>query len=310
MPNAELLVTINGNVAITFNDFSSGAPAYLLHNTPEILSTLTTRQTKNPKQGAHGIVDSLTFYDDRPLTFDGEIIGASQADRKAKEEALKQCLALATFQSFAGNDGYMLVQFTDEDGALKQCYAKVVTPPKFGVIDTTDPSRRTFGFVMMAKDPNIYSQTLQTQTGTETFQGTNFMVVQSSAPSVPFQLYQYTAPSLTCVNGGTKDAPPVITINGPTQSPVVKNTTSGVFMDLSGAGGLTLLAGEKVVIDVSGYSITKYDVSNNQTNASGYLTAASNWILLLAGSNALTLLDASPTTIAATISVKWRSTYV
>jgi hypothetical protein len=310
VPNAELLVSIIGNVTITCNDFSSGAPGYLLHNTPELLSTLTTRQTKAAKQGAHGIVDSLTFYDDRPLPFDGEIIGTSQGDRKSKEEALKQCLALATFQSFAGNDGYFLVQFTDEDATLKQCYAKVVSPPKFGLIDNTDPTRRTFEFVMMAKDPNIYSQTLQSGSGTETYQGTNFQVVQGSAPTVPFQLYQYTAPSLTCVNGGTKDAPPVITINGPTTSPVVKNTTTGIFMDLSASGGLTLLAGEKVVIDVSAYSIMKTDVGGVVTNASGYLTAASNWISLIAGSNAFTLLDSSPTTIAATITIQWRNTYI
>ncbi len=310
MANAELLVSIVGNVTITFNDFSSGPPAYLLHNTPEILSTLSTRQTKNPRQGAHGVIDSLTFYDDRPLAFDGEIIGTSQSDRKTKEESLKQCLALATFQSFAGSDGYFLVQFTDEDGSLKQCYAKVVTPPKFGVLDNTDPSRRSFAFVMMAKDPNLYSQTLQSVNGPETYAGTNFQIVQSSAPTVPFQLYQVTNASVTCVNNGTKDAPPLITINGPTQSPVVKNVNTGIFMDLSGSGGLTLVSGEKVVIDVSGYSITKYDASNNATNVSGYLTAASNWILLLTGSNQLTLLDASIDTLLATITVQWRNTYI
>jgi hypothetical protein len=308
--NAELLVCIVGNVSITFNDFSSGVPSYLLHNTPEILSTLSTRQTKSPRQGAHGVVDSLTFYDDRPLPIDGEIIGTSQADRKTKEEALKQCLALATFQSFSGNDGYLLVKFTDEDGSLKQCYAKIVTPPKFEVIDNTNPMRRSFSFVMMAKDPNLYSQTLQSGSGVETFQGTNFRVVQGSLPTVPFQLYQYTVPSVTCVNGGTKDAPPVITITGPTSSPVVKNTTSGLFMDLSASGGLTLLAGEKVVIDVSAYSIMKTDVGGVVTNVSGYLTAASNWISLIAGSNAITLLDSSPTTIAATLTVQWRNTYI
>jgi hypothetical protein len=310
MANAELLVAIVGNVTVTFNDYSGGTPAYILRNTPDLLSTLSTRQTKNPKQGAHGVVDSLTFYDDRPLPFVGEIVGTSQADRKTKEEALKQCLALSSFQSYAGNDGNILLKFTDEDGALKQCYAKIVTPPKFGVIDNTDPMRRSFGFVMMAKDPNLYGQTLQSGSGTETYAGTNFQVVQSSAPSVPFQLYQNTVASVTCVNSGTKDAPPVITVTGPSTGPIVKNLTTSISMDLSGSGGLVLAAGEKVVIDFNAFSITKYDVSNVATNASGYLTAASNWILLQAGSNQIALFDGTPGSLLATIQVQWRNTYI
>src|SRR5207249_3798324 len=129
-----------------------------------------------------------------------------------------------------------------------------------------------------------YSQTLQTQSALETVIGTNFMVVQSVAPTVPFQLYKFTFPSITCVNNGTVDAPPVLTINGPTASPKISNVLSGVTMDLSASGGLTLLAGERVVIDVNAASITKYDVSNVATNASGYLTAASGWIFIKPGS--------------------------
>ena len=98
MPAAELKVTIG---SIIFNDYSTSVPSYILRNTSKLLSTLSTRQTKSDKQGGHGIYDSLSFYQERVLPFEGEILGTSQADRKTKEEALKQVLALSGLQSYA-----------------------------------------------------------------------------------------------------------------------------------------------------------------------------------------------------------------
>lgn len=305
--NTEVLVTIVGGTTVVFNDYSGGTPTYVLRNTDKLLEPPSPRQTKTDKQASHGVSDSLSFYDERILTFDGEIDGSSQSDRKTKEEALKQCLALPLLESYASADGYYLIQITDEDGALKQCYAKIVSGPSMAILDDADPSRRGFAFVMMAKDPFLYGQTLNTQSGNETSQGTNFTVIQGTSPKIPFTLYDATPTSITCTNSGPLAAPTLIIIYGPTTSPEVLNQTTGVFMTLT---GLTLASGERVEMDFNAKSITKYDASETATNASGYLSADSNWISLAPGANVITLLDSNPDVLSATISVKWRNTYL
>jgi len=303
MPAAEVKVTINGPAAVTFNDYSSGTPAYVLRNTPRLLSTLSARRTSSARQGQHGVSDGLSFLGERLLPFEGEILGSSQADRVTKEAALRQCLSLRGLQSQTGEDGYRLVQVTDEDGSLKQLYAKILDPPTFDVLDNTDPSRRSFAFAMVAKDPRIYSQALQSSAGAETFQGTSFQVVQNVSPTVPFSLYGVTGVSLSCVNGGTFDAPPVITITGPTTGPKVTNVTTGEYVQLT---GLTLAAGETAAINVSVGTVLK----NDGTDLSAYFTAGSSWMVLVPGNNDLTLLDDTPSALSATLSVQWRNTWI
>ncbi len=230
----EVLVTIG---SIDFNDFATDS-FYLLTSTPELLSTLSTRQTKSSKQGEHGVHDSLSFYNERILPFEGEIHSASQSECADMVRALRAALALGTFQSYSDNDGYKLVEFTDEDGLGWQCYAKIVEPPTFRVIDNADPSRRSFSFLMLCKDPILYSQTLQEETGDETVLGTNFIVSEDEENfEVPFELYADTAPSVTCTNNGTVGSPPIITINGPTEDPKVWNITTDMFLELDGLSG-------------------------------------------------------------------------
>lgn len=303
MPNTEVKVTLNGRVTIVFNDYTSGTPEYVIRNTPELLAPPEPRQTKADRQADHGVHDSLSFYNERVLPFSGEIIGTSQSNRKTLEDNLKKCLALKVIQSLDDDDGYILVQITDEDSTLKQCYAKIISKVNFHVLDDIDPSRRSFDFVMMAKDPWLYSQTLQTATGEETYQGTNFQVVESASPTVPFTLYQNTVITATCSNGGTADAPPSITITGPTTGPIITNSTTGEYIDLN---GLVLLTGESVTIDVSQRTILK----NDGTDLSAYFAAGSTWLVLIPGTNEFTLLDDSPSLIEASCSIQWRNTYV
>ncbi len=302
----EVVVTIG---SLTLNDpttLSSGV-GYFLEETSHLLNTLQTRLTTTEKQSAHGVNDSLSFYKERPLPFKGTIIGTSQADRKVKEDALKRVLGLPAQQNYATNDGYILVLITDEDGSLKQCYAKILDPPTFDILDDADPTMRAFSFQMMAKDKNLYSQTLQSASGTETVIGTSFAVIQGNSPRVPFSLYQSTYPSVIVSANGTTGSLPIITITGPTQSPKVMNLTTGRTMSFP---GLVLLAGETLTIDTTGPSIIKTS-SGVQTDVSGYLdTANSQWVIIEGGSNQIALIDASPDIIIATIQVQWRDAYL
>lgn len=300
---AEIPFTIAGGLTLTLNDHSSGPPQYLLRNISTTLATPRIRRAQTSLQADHGTVDGVARYDERVLPFSGEIMGSSQADRKELEDDLRECLGLPATPSVDGEDGYYLVSYTDEDGVLKQLYARIIEGPKFDVLDNSDPSRRGFGFVMVAKDPRVYSPSLQSASGDETFQGTSFQVIEGASPKVPFQLYEITAPTATCVNGGRFGAPPVITVTGPTTSPKVTNVTTGKFIELD---GLTLTASQSVTINVGRKTITR----NDGTNLSAYWGEGSRWWVLKPGSNAITLLDASPSEVDAALQVQWRNTWM
>lgn len=303
MPAAEIKVTIHGPVTVVLNDHSSGPPAYLLRNTPKLVETPEPDQETVRRQGEHGVSTSLSGYGPRTLVFEGEIIADDQDDRKEKEETLKQALSLRALQSYAGPDGLVLVEIEDEDGALKQCYAKIVSKITFDVLDNADPSRRGFGFVMMAPDSFLYSQTLESESGGETYEGTNFQVVQGVSPTVPFQLYENTPPTVTCDVEGTEDTPPVITITGPTDSPKITNVTTGKFFWLD---GLVLEDGQTVTIDMA----RRRAVDQDGTDVTAYRGSGSTWWVLQVGENEITLLDDTPSEIEATAQVQWRSAYL
>jgi hypothetical protein len=310
MTNNELLVRVTRNgVTTTFNDYGSGVPTYLLNNTAALLSGLTTRVGRNPRQSSHGADFGPSQEDERTLKFEGYIIATDQEDCKGKERMLNRCLALPLFQDVSGDDGSALVEFTDVDGTEFRCYARVFAYPEFGIVDNADPSMRSFTFVMIAADPLLYGNTLETETGDETVVGTNFSIIQGQSPTFPFTLIQQTAHSLTANNAGATESPPLIIVYGPSESPVVTNQTTGKKMALTRLGGLTLLAGERVEINAIGLSITKIDASDVETDASGYLSTDSEWITLIPGDNDMTLIDDSEDVIAAVLETNWRPTY-
>ena len=241
------------------------------------------------------------------LTFTGTIVGASQADRKAKQSAPEAALRCPAAPDFAGDDGYKLVLITDEDGVQKQCYARLVTPLALSVFDTC-PDLRGIGFVMEAVDSALYGQTLHTATEVRPVTGTNFRIITDVSPTIPFQLYGSTTTTCTATNGGTIGAPPVVTVAGPTHAPVVTNETTGKSMSFP---SLTLLAGESLVITVGSGTIYKYDADGVRTDASGYFDAsAGQWLIVEPGANDFTLEDDSPDAISATLTVQWRDTYI
>lgn len=300
----EVKVTIG---AITFNDYTPGGSIptslYTLTKTPELLNTLSTRVTRTPKQAEHGVFDSMSWLEERMLPFEGVIFAPTQAERAALESDLKKELTLSPAQDYAGDDGYKTLLITMEDGTLVQTQAKLTDPPRFNVIDNVDPTMREFSFVMMARDPFLYSQTLNTQSGVESSDDTNFSVVKDNSPKIPFLIYLETSSSSVATNAGNVLAPSILVITGPTDSPQVTNETTGDFMKLD---TLVLTAGETATIDVLAKSILK----NDGTDLSGLLTSDSVWIFLALGANSFSILDDTPSAIEATLDVKWRDTYL
>jgi len=312
MPVNEIEVTI-GTVQLN-QSLSAGSNFYLLRNTPELLSTLSTRKTDKEKQGGHGTEDSLSFYGPRILRFEGEVHASSQAARITLEQALKTVLALRAAQSYDDEDGYVLVEVTDEDGEAKQIYAKVLEPPVFSLLDDAMPESRRFEFVLYAKDPILYGQTLEDEVGPESFLTTTLTFEDGDLPTVKDGdlpvIQDDTANEMTVVNDGSYDTPPVIIVEGPTTDPVIMNVTTGRKMAFTAGGGLELLADETLTINVAALSIIKTDSGDNNTDVSGMISTDSEWIFLAPGSNILTLFDETSDDLSGQITVQFRPAWL
>lgn len=304
-------LSIVGTLTVQMNlNLRLGQNFYLLTNAKELLTSLSTRHSETPKQGDHGVEGSLSQYGARLLTFEGQIHAQSVTQRVTMEKNLRTCLSLPRSQSYSGDDGYKLIRITDEDGHDKQFYAKIVDMPEFSYPYEGRTKISAFRFAMIAEDPFLYDQTLTEESGPEAVFSTTFPLQDGSLlalqdGSLP-ALQESLVYGITVQNIGTIGAPPLITITGPTSSPVITNETTGRSMSLS---GLTLLADERVEIDVSSYAITKYDASDVSSDVSGYLTTDSEWIFIEPGENQISLLDDSPETLEAAIEVDFRSAW-
>jgi len=311
MPAQEIEVTI-GSVELNQN-LDTGS-FYVLKNTPELLSTLSTRKTDAGKQGDHGMIGSLSFYEARILPFEGELWAASQSARVTMEQALKEEIALSVAQDYASDDGYVLVLITDEDGIGKQLYAKVLEPPKITMIENAMPESRSFEFMLYAKDPTIYAQSLSSESGPESYPSTTFLIQDGALEELKDgalpTLQDTTGAEMSVSNSGNFGTAPVITISGPTTNPVVTNSTTGKVMDFSKGAGVSLLSGETLTIDVLGKTITKTAAGGSETDESGALSDDSEWIYILPGANVFTLFDDTPDDLTMQMTVQFRSAWI
>ena len=291
-------ITLNSNV-------HAGQSFYMLTNVPDIMTVLSVRNEDIEKQGDHGAEDGPAYYGPRTLPISGEIHALTAEARYEMEEDLKEELALPIAPDTFGDDGYKLILIRDQDGTLKQAYAKIISPPKFEMMSDVMERRSRFSFVLYAKDPKFYAQALQEETGGESSRSTTFTTKDGALPTFKDVLINF----MTVTNAGRFGTPPLIVINGPTSSPVVKNETTGKSMTLY---GLTLVSGESVEIDVGGtpVSITKIDSIGTETDVSGYLSDDSEWIFLNPGINVLSLFDSTPDELQASLEVRWRNSWI
>lgn len=300
-----------GPVTISMNtNLYQGGSFYTALNVKELLSSLGTRRSDTPKQAAHGVEGGPSHYGPRIMPFEGEIHAQTVSQRVSMEQNLRRCLSLPRAQD-SDNDGFILVKIEDEDGNDKQIYAKVVEMPEFSLLKQGMSNRSRFRFVLIAEDPFLYDQTLSEADGPEAVTTTLFTLKEGSLKSLKEgslpALKESLAYGLTVNNGGTIGTPPLIVIHGPTADPVITNQTTGKTMDLT---GLTLLDNERVEIDVASQSITKFDSSDDESDASAYLSIDSDWIFIEPGNNTLSLEDSSPTDLEATIEVSFRRSWI
>jgi hypothetical protein len=165
-----------------------------------------------------------------------------------------------------------------------------------------DMLRRTgaaaFQIAMHAEDPRKYSSNLNTQT---MLSGSTIVTGRAYNKSYNYGYGSIiTVPDTVIVtNGGNREAPAIITINGPVQLPTIVNDTAGKTLQFN----ITMTNTDVLVIDLLNHSV----ILNGSVSRRGTLVNP-DWFLLAKGDNLLHYQSASaPSSSSATIT--WRDAW-
>ena len=289
---AEVSMTFRG---ITFNTNFAGGDTYMLVDIPEGLAHPNIRSSENERQGNHGITDQNSYYGKRLITLTGRVLADTQAQRKVLERNVAAIFQLDGVQTEL-NASYYTLLITDEDGLAIQTEAKVETGIEFSK-ETGDPRRRDFIVTLKAKDPRLFSQTLDSEAIDEALTTTDFML-PTMLPVIisPVILFKETV-----TNDGNFATPPIITLTGESLNPEVMNNTTGQTMKLN----TTLEAGDTIIIDSGLGTITKNGVDILST-----LDDTSEYIFLVPGANEIELRDDTPDALELDALIEWRDAYI
>lgn len=226
------------------------------------------------RPGRHGATVSSQFYDARMITLQGTIGGTSFADFETNRKAL----IAATAINLDAN-GYPVatrITFTMLDGASYYVDCFFDKP----LMDLTAPTRCDFQVVATAANPFIFGSTQVTSSSISPPSGGGYVVPMI----VPYISAAATGGSVTLNNAGSEQAWPIITLTGPLTTPVVTNTTTGKYLQLS----YTIATGDQVIIDMYAQTITLSGAS-----LIGTKTLASDWWGLVPGNNTISLTTTS-----------------
>lgn len=270
---------ING---ITIEQHPSGSSFFLWRNHEQTLSPPSPRQTTVNRQSQHGAVSSSQFYGARPLPFSIEIIG-SPSDVATKREAIKIAITLGQ-QTATLDSGRTIDVFVDQS-------------PQFTT--TNDPRILLCEFTLRADDPFFYSTTESTANGNEKAVTSTYTIQDGSLPTLPNTIQETSFASFSV--SPTTETPPIFTVTGPVNGPVIRHLGTGEEMNFD---GLNLADGDELVIDVRKRTATVDGVSKT-----GFLTPNSTWFNLRAGSNSISLYDGEAP-LAGQLSLSYRERYL
>ena len=234
----------------------------------------------------HGAVDRTQFYAPRVLDIQGRIWADSDADVITTLDLLKQRLALdGADQVFKFRRSAMTVD--------EYLNVRVASPLEWDLI----PGRHQYllwAVQLVAADPRMYSNTLQTSTQLQTLApgGMPLPIV------FPIVFSGSGGSSLTITNGGNFPTPPTIRVYGPVVSPVVANQTK----DKQVATTVTLGSSDWIEIQVANRKLLLNNVQRNDLIA----PATTQWFDLAAGANVLRLVGSGIVSGTTSLVCEWR----
>lgn len=258
------------------------------------------------REGQHGSWDFYSFYGRRVITFQGMLIGETEADVEAMKNLMQECLAFP-IQPVEGDDGYVYLRWADLDASEWEIECKLMSSIQFsrpmGV-----PYRLDFTLSLKANDPFILSQEAITQVGIRAYTSTG-----GSFPlSLPTILGSHEVNALHVNNTGLLDAHTVIRIygeaDGDITNPVIRNLTTGKEFAIT-----AVIDGVDEWIEIDSKEGTIVD--QDGTDLSTGVAVDSEFITLRAGDNVITYRsDEDPAETlyfpSALFSVAYRSTKI
>lgn len=225
---------------------------YYLHTPISGIDFPSIRLSSYNKPGEHGAIVPNQLYGGRSINLTGEIVGPSISTYYTNRRALQAAVRIVknNFISLP-----LLCTFQTDDGLNLQTntFASKMQ------MDEMYIQHGSFLVTLFAPDPNLYSQTLQTDT-------------------LPIG-------SHTSINGGDANTYPVITFVGSLTSPIITNAATGETFKLD----VTITGGHSVVVDM----LNKTIVLDGVTNYNLYFDSSNTWLSFVPGNNALSLATSS-----------------
>ena len=312
----KLTIVRTGYTSIEIEEHPKSRSFYLWQNPSESLSDTGVDSSETKKQASHGIESGLATYEGRPVQISIEMVAANHSALVTMETNLKSILTLPATTDYS-DDGFLLFQLDDEDGESKQFYARIIgSTPAFDVLNDPSQRRRRVSFTVMAEDPILYNQTLTEADGPESFYTTEFILKDGALPalkdgSLP-KLRDDIGSEMNVTNNGTIGVAPEVIITGPTENPVVTNTTTGKKLAFNRGGGVTLLANEFITVNVSQKTAVKTDSGGSESNVAANISLDSDLtsFSIAVGQNIITLFDDTSDSLDGQLDVNFREGWI
>ena len=246
-----------------------------------------TKSIKNneiARTGQVGVWDFNSYYGRLSITFQGIIVAETHQEAEQMKAKMQRVFALPA-QPTATNDGYITIEWTDDDGVSKIVEAKLSQDISF---DRRLGDRTTIDFSinLKTKTPYIYSGAvgggMLSEQGVRGYSSYGGIFMPTLAPISWNGSLQNVLQIDNTASG--VDSPTVIRLYGEAQqvitNPKITSLTTGTVMQVA-----VTLADENDYIELDGINGT---IKNSAgIDISGSVTAGSQFITLIVGLNDL-----------------------
>jgi len=238
----------------------------------------------------HGATDVTRFYGPRSWELTGNIEGPDMGAMWEAVDAVKGALVLGSTHVMT----FQRTGLTFDERAV----VRVGSPVDAMALSSPAPLIR-FGVSLLAADPRIYSNTLNTSSYDPTDSGTGGLVFPLVFP-LDFQASD-TAGRMSVDNEGNIASPPIFVVTGPVTNPIIDNETTGESIYTQETG---LASGDTLTVDVAARSV----VLNGTTSRPDLLDSSrTDWLYIEPGVNQLRLRGSDMVATETELAVSFRN---
>ena len=219
-------------LVIQLGETDANGVAWLLENVTGWDGPPTVGQVIQ-RSADHGGWPSAQFYGPRLLTVTILATAPDQATRDLAKQQLVQAIPCSDLATFTWNEPVPKQVFVRQNGSAN---ITISTP---SLIDAE------FTIPLVAPDPRKYATVPLTATATIPPPVINPLTLPVTLPAGFPGSVPPVASAITCVNEGTIETRPVITVTGPIMSPSIVNAATGQAITFT---GLSMAASDQLVI--------------------------------------------------------------